>query len=65
MSNTAISSKVTLFNLVLMENLWEYELDLLGINASCDELEMHLSKAPNLQSENAIFLSGYLSGLKI
>lgn len=42
-------------------DLWEYELDLLGADASVDVLQAHLDKAPNPYSANAQFLMGFLA----
>ncbi len=40
---------------------WEFELDLLGTNASTEALEEHLEKAPDPQSATAQFLKGYIA----
>lgn len=41
--------------------LWDFQLDLLGTEASVEVLQSHLDKAPNPDSANAQFLMGYLA----
>ena len=40
---------------------WEFELDLMGTNASIEALERHLDKVPDPQSATAQFLKGYIA----
>ncbi len=48
-------------NLVAQEEEWEFQLDLLGTEASIEELRGHLSRAPNPEAAAAQFLMGYLA----
>lgn len=44
---------------------WEFELDLLGTNASIEALTRHLEKAPDPQSATAQFLMGYIASHEV
>lgn len=44
-----------------LQDDWEFELDLMGTNASIDVLERHLDKAPDPRSATAQFLKGFIA----
>lgn len=48
-------------NLIEKEELWEFELDLLGAAAVPEKLQQILERAPNPESATAQFLMGYLA----
>lgn len=48
-------------NLVEMEELWEFELDLIGAAATPQALQQILERAPNSESATAQYLMGFLA----